>query len=187
MRPKTILALVAVAFTSYFALVTFASDEAENSHSKPMKESTNVPEVVDDPESLSSEDWKKKLTAEQYRILRGAGTERPNGDVYKQFKSQSEGEYYCAGCGAHLFSSEHKFDSHCGWPSFYDPAKIESVRMKEDVTLGTRRVEVVCAECDGHLGHVFEGEGFNTPTDQRFCINGSVLEFVPNETSPEKE
>ena len=127
----------------------------------------------------TDEEWRKLLTPEQYRILRKAGTEAPNGAVYKQFKAQGEGSYHCAGCGAHLFSSKEKFDSGCGWPSFYDPAKAENVKTKKDISLGMVRVEVVCAKCDGHLGHVFEGEGFNTPTDKRYCINGVGLKFVP--------
>jgi peptide-methionine (R)-S-oxide reductase len=124
-------------------------------------------------------EWKKQLTAEQYRILRESGTERPNGTVYQEFKHQGKGRYHCAGCKALLFSSEHKFDSGCGWPSFYDPAKAENVILKKDSSLGVTRTEVVCAKCGGHLGHVFEGEGYKTPTDQRYCINGGGLVFVP--------
>jgi len=145
----------------------------------PMKENEAKPEKIERPESLSEKDWMEKLTPEQFRILRNAGTEMPNGTVYKQFKQQGEGTYYCAGCGARLFSSKHKFDSHCGWPSFWDPAEIESIEKKTDTSHGMVRTEVVCANCKGHLGHLFEGEGFDTPTDQRFCINGTVLEFVP--------
>ncbi|WAC21298.1 peptide-methionine (R)-S-oxide reductase MsrB [Luteolibacter sp. SL250] len=127
----------------------------------------------------TDEEWKKELTPEQYRILRQAGTEAANGAVYKEFKHQGEGSYHCAGCGALLFSSKEKFDSNCGWPSFYDPAKAQNVKTKKDISHGMIRVEVVCAKCDGHLGHVFEGEGFNTPTDKRYCINGGGLVFVP--------
>ena len=127
-------------------------------------------------------EWKKILTPEQYRILREAGTERPNGDVYKDFKHQGEGSYHCAGCGALLFTSKQKFDSGCGWPSFYDPAKAENVKTRTDHSLGGTRIEVICAKCDGHLGHVFEGEGFNTPTDKRYCINGGGLKYVPAAT-----
>ena len=127
----------------------------------------------------TDEQWKKELTPEQYRILRQSGTERPDGAVYEQFKKQGKGSYHCAGCGALLFTSEQKFDSHCGWPSFYDPAKAENVIIKKDFSMGMVRQEVVCAKCGGHLGHVFEGEGFSTPTDKRFCINGGGLKFVP--------
>ncbi|MFU8893002.1 MAG: peptide-methionine (R)-S-oxide reductase MsrB [Luteolibacter sp.] len=143
-------------------------------------------EVLPDPPQepagkleLTDEEWRERLTPEQYRILRQAGTERPNGQVYKEFKAQGEGAYHCAGCNALLFSSNEKFDSGCGWPSFYDPANAENVVRKIDRTLGMVRVEVVCAVCDGHLGHVFEGEGFSTPTDKRYCINGVGLKFVP--------
>ena len=127
----------------------------------------------------TDEEWRKLLTPEQYRILRKAGTEPAHGAVYKEFKQQGQGTYHCAGCGALLFSSKEKFDSGCGWPSFYDPAKAENVVTKEDLSLGMKRVEVLCAKCGGHLGHVFEGEGFSTPTDKRYCINGVGLKFVP--------
>ena len=129
----------------------------------------------------TDEEWKKQLTPEQYRILRKGGTERANGEVYKEFKHQGTGTYHCAGCNALLFSSDQKFDSGCGWPSFYDPAKAENVTLKEDSTMGMTRIEVNCAKCGGHLGHVFKGEGYNTPTDQRFCINGGGLIYVPSE------
>ncbi len=131
-------------------------------------------------------EWKKELTPEQYRILRQAGTEPANGAVYKEFKHQGKGSYHCAGCGALLFSSDQKFDSGCGWPSFYDPAKAENVVTKRDTSGGMVRIEVNCAKCGGHLGHVFEGEGFGTPTDKRYCINGVGLKFVPakEEKSP---
>ena len=140
------------------------------------------PEIPAEPAEkvvLSDAEWKHKLTPEQFHILREAGTERPHGKVYKEFKSQGKGSYHCAGCGALLFSSKEKFDSGCGWPSFYDPAKAENVRTRTDTTLGMTRTEVLCAKCDGHLGHVFEGEGFATPTDKRYCINGGGLTFVP--------
>lgn len=138
----------------------------------------------------SEAEWRKELSAEQYHILREAGTERPNGAVYHEFKKQGAGSYHCAGCGALLFSSKQKFDSGCGWPSFYAPENARNVKTKTDLSLGMRRVEVICARCDGHLGHVFEGEGFDTPTDQRYCINGGGLVYVPaeaKEDSPASE
>jgi peptide-methionine (R)-S-oxide reductase len=124
-------------------------------------------------------EWRAQLTPEQYRVLREAGTERPFGPAYDEFKQQGAGTYVCAGCGAELFSSKEKFDSHCGWPSFYDPANARNVLTREDVTLGMSRTEVICAQCGGHLGHVFKGEGFPTPTDQRYCINAVSLKFDP--------
>jgi len=139
-----------------------------------------------DYSKLTEEEWKERLTPEQYYILRQAGTERANGEVYKKFKAQGGGTYYCAGCNAELFKSDTKFDSQCGWPSFYDPSKAKNVKTDVDYHLGYARTEVRCAVCDGHLGHVFEGERFTsmggnqTPTGQRYCINGTVLKFVPD-------
>lgn len=127
----------------------------------------------------TKEEWKKILSPEQYRILREAGTERANGKVYLEFKKQGAGTYYCVGCDIELFSSKEKFDSRCGWPSFFDPSKAKNITTTVDYHLGYPRTEVRCAQCDGHLGHVFTGEGFDTPTDKRYCINGTVLKFVP--------
>lgn len=127
----------------------------------------------------TEEEWRKSLSPEQYRVLRQAGTERAFGAAYEEFKKQGAGTYVCGGCGAELFSSKEKFDSHCGWPSFYDPANAKNVVTKEDVSAGMSRTEVLCAVCDGHLGHVFKGEGFPTPTDKRYCINGVSLKFIP--------
>ncbi len=148
-----------------------------------------VPKALTKEEAakLTDEEWKKRLTPEQYRILRQAGTERSNGKVYQEFKAQGGGTYSCAGCDAELFTSGEKFDSHCGWPSFYDPSKAKNVKTKIDVSGGMTRTEVLCAVCDGHLGHVFSGERFEafnggkTPTGQRYCINGGSLKFVPAE------
>jgi len=124
-------------------------------------------------------EWKNQLTPEQYHVLRQAGTERPFGKTYEEFNQQGMGAYSCAGCGAELFSSNEKFDSHCGWPSFYDPANARNVVTRDDFSLGTVRTEVLCAQCGGHLGHVFKGEGYKTPTDLRYCINGVALKFEP--------
>jgi len=126
----------------------------------------------------SDEQWRRELTPEQFHVLRQAGTERPFGPAYEEFKAQEEGTYVCGGCGATLFSSKEKFDSHCGWPSFYDPADAQNVIAREDKSTGSLRTEILCAQCGGHLGHVFKGEGYDTPTDQRYCINGVALKFV---------
>lgn len=125
----------------------------------------------------TEEEWRGLLTPEEFRILRRAGTERPNGKPYQEFKRHGEGVYFCAGCDTELFSSDKRFDSHCGWPSFFDPSKVENVKTSIDYLLGYPRTEVLCAVCDGHLGHVFSGEGFDTPTDKRYCINATVLRF----------
>lgn len=131
------------------------------------------------PVQKTDAEWRKLLTPEQYHVLREAGTERAHGKAYAEFKAQGAGTYVCGGCEAELFSSDHKFDSHCGWPSFYDPANAKNVRTRAERSFGDERVEVLCAQCGGHLGHVFKGEGFKTPTDQRYCINGVALKFVP--------
>jgi peptide-methionine (R)-S-oxide reductase len=144
-----------------------------------MQTNAELPADASGKVMLSDDQWRERLTPDQFHILREAGTERPNGEVYREFKQQGAGAYHCGGCGALLFSSQEKFDSGCGWPSFYDPAKAENVVTREDRSLGMKRIEVLCARCDGHLGHVFEGEGFATPTDKRYCINGTALRFVP--------
>ena len=146
----------------------------------PNKQKEDTEQVIEKV-VMEETEWKKKLTPEQYRILRKAGTERPFGEVYNTFKKQGIGKYVCAGCDTELFSSNEKFDSKCGWPSFYDPSKAKNVKTSVDYLLGYPRTEVLCAVCDGHLGHVFTGEGFDTPTDKRYCINGTVLKFVPNQ------
>lgn len=125
----------------------------------------------------TKEAWIDKLGKEAYHVAREAGTEAPHGQLYKDIEAQGEGIYRCAGCGAELFSSKEKFHSGCGWPSFYAPSKAKNVKILPDPD--GRRVEVRCAVCDSHLGHVFTGEGFETPTDQRYCINGIILRFHP--------
>ena len=142
---------------------------------KPKTETPAMPK----PEVVKSDDeWKKLLTVEQYEVTRQRGTERPNGAIYHEFEKQGEGTYYCVCCGAELFTSKEKFHSGCGWPSFYDSSKAKGVLEKVDNGHGMKRIETVCKRCDAHLGHVFEGEGFKTPTDRRFCINGVALKFV---------
>ncbi|MGJ8725397.1 MAG: peptide-methionine (R)-S-oxide reductase MsrB [Roseibacillus sp.] len=185
MTTKTLLTSLALGLT--FAVGgLFLSEQAWADKEPVMEVVTEKPTEPTKNIVKSDEEWKKELTPEQYRILREAGTERAFGKVYKEFKEQGAGTYICVGCNTELFSSNEKFDSQCGWPSFYDPSKNENVKAVPDVSGGMVRTEVRCAKCDGHLGHIFEGEGFDTPTDQRYCINGSVLRFVPHEVH-EKE
>lgn len=122
----------------------------------------------------SNDEWKEKLTPEQYRVLREKGTEAPFSGEYDSVFDP--GTYSCAACGTELFDSEKKFDAHCGWPSFYD-AKPGAVEFHRDDSHGMSRTEVTCTTCGGHLGHVFEGEGLGVPTDQRYCINSVSLKF----------
>lgn len=173
---------LALIFTlALFALVSCDANGRKSAVMDPSPQSTQQISEPSGKVNKSEDEWRQLLSAEQYHILREAGTERPNGRAYKEFKQQGAGNYHCAGCSALLFSSKEKFESGCGWPSFYDPAKAENVETRTDSSLGMTRVEVLCARCGGHLGHVFTGEGFDTPTDRRYCINGGGLRFVPNE------
>jgi peptide-methionine (R)-S-oxide reductase len=129
--------------------------------------------------SRTDEEWRRQLSPEEYHVLREAGTERPFTGEYTD--SKTVGVYSCRACGAELFSSETKFESHCGWPSYYAPLAEDRVQYIEDRSFGMRRVEVRCARCGSHLGHVFEGEGYPTPTDQRYCINSISLRREPKE------
>ncbi|WP_028922879.1 peptide-methionine (R)-S-oxide reductase MsrB [Pseudonocardia acaciae] len=137
-------------------------------------ETGTAPEVVH-----SEQEWRERLSPEEYRVLRQAGTERPFTGEYVDTKTV--GVYACRACGAELFRSETKFESHCGWPSFFTPLAGEAVIERTDDSLGMTRTEVLCARCHGHLGHVFAGEGYDTPTDLRYCINSVSLTLVPEE------
>ncbi|GLJ24859.1 hypothetical protein SUGI_0475410 [Cryptomeria japonica] len=122
----------------------------------------------------SEDEWRAILSPEQFRILRQKGTEFPNTGEYNKF--YGEGTYTCGGCGTPLYKSSTKFDSGCGWPAFFEglPGAIKRTSDPDG-----RRVEITCAACGGHLGHVFKGEGFPTPTDERHCVNSISIKFTP--------
>ncbi|WP_295628329.1 peptide-methionine (R)-S-oxide reductase MsrB [uncultured Corynebacterium sp.] len=123
--------------------------------------------------NLSDDEWRARLNPDEFRVLRQAGTEAPFVGEYTD--TETEGVYSCRACGAELFRSTEKFHSHCGWPSFFSPLAGDAIIERVDDSLGMRRTEVVCAQCESHLGHVFTGEGYPTPTDQRYCINSISL------------
>ncbi len=130
--------------------------------------------MTDDPKNISEAEWRERLTPEQYHVLREAGTERAfTGQYDKHFE---EGTYTCAGCGTVLFESDAKYNSGCGWPAFTKPAQGEKVEERRDTTHGMIRTEVLCAECGGHLGHVFP-DGPPDEGGMRYCINSLSLDF----------
>lgn len=129
---------------------------------------------------LTDEQWRERLSPDEYEVLRRSGTEEPFTGEYTD--TETVGVYSCRACGAELFTSTEKFHSHCGWPSFFAPLAEDRVRYLDDNSIpGRPRTEVRCARCDSHLGHVFEGEGYQTPADLRYCINSICLTLKPTD------
>ncbi len=146
--------------------------------SSPTATQTGKPPMNDsntDFSKLNDEDWKARLTPDEYRVLRQKGTERPFSSEFETL--WDSGTYVCKGCGSELFHSSTKFDAGCGWPSFYQGISKDRIREIADYSHGMIRTEVVCAKCGGHLGHVFN-DGYGQPTGLRYCINGISLGFV---------
>ncbi|MGH3651697.1 peptide-methionine (R)-S-oxide reductase MsrB [Glutamicibacter sp.] len=143
------------------------NDESVNQSAQP----------ADDAAARSDVQWQQILSSEEFRVLRQAGTERPFTGEY--WDTTTEGVYSCRACGSELFASTTKFDAGCGWPSFFAPLAEDRVRYISDESMGMKRVEVRCGNCDSHMGHVFEGEGFKTPTDLRYCMNSLSLTLRP--------
>jgi peptide-methionine (R)-S-oxide reductase len=144
---------------------------------------TNSSTMISYPDQRTPEEWRAVLTPAQFRILREKGTEPPNSGEYNKHYPSS-GTYHCAGCNAPLYKAQHKFSSGCGWPAYFDCIP-GAVARHEDRSHGMVRTEIVCANCGGHLGHVFKGEGFPTPTDERHCVNSISLRFSEEEEAGE--
>lgn len=133
--------------------------------------------MSDFPVNKTEAQWREELSPEEFQVLREAGTEAPFMGEYTD--TETEGVYRCRACNAELFRSDHKFHSGCGWPSFFTPLAKDAVIEISDRSLGMLRTEIRCAKCNSHLGHVFEGEGYGTPTDLRYCINSISLKLEP--------
>lgn len=133
--------------------------------------------MSDFPVNKTEAQWREELSPEEFQVLREAGTEAPFMGEYTD--TETEGVYRCRACNAELFRSDHKFHSGCGWPSFFTPLAKDAVIEISDRSLGMLRTEIRCANCNSHLGHVFEGEGYGTPTDLRYCINSISLKLEP--------
>lgn len=126
---------------------------------------------------LSDDQWRQRLSPAEFQVLREGGTEAPYTGEYTDHTAT--GVYSCRACGAELFRSTTKFSAHCGWPAFFSPLAADRIIERDDFSFGMHRVEVLCANCESHLGHVFAGEGYATPTDLRYCINSICLDFTP--------
>lgn len=151
------------------------SAETSRKETAQKEQKSTMSETAENTEKVvkSEEEWRKELSPEQYNVLREHGTERAFTGKYWNHKE--DGSYVCAGCGQVLFTSTTKFDSGCGWPSFFDSISPEKITKRDDNSYGMHRIEVLCSKCGGHLGHVFE-DGPN-PTGLRYCINSASLDF----------
>jgi peptide-methionine (R)-S-oxide reductase len=165
---------------SYILVIACVGGHAQNQQSAKGHENNPYYSTTDTTKlKVSNVEWKKVLSADLYAVAREKNTEKPFTGKY--WKSNTKGTYYCAACGNLLFRSDTKFASSCGWPSFYEPVRVTSVKYIEDHSHGMERTEVVCGRCDAHLGHIFDDGP--PPTYKRFCMNAVSLDFAPTETS----
>jgi methionine-R-sulfoxide reductase len=163
--------------------LTFGFYSCQTAEQKNTPTTDNKKSTMDTSINKTEEEWKKQLTPEQYHVLREKGTERPGTGEFNDHKEK--GVYVCAGCGTELFTSEQKFDSHCGWPSFDNNiAGGDRVKQVKDLSFGMVRTEIVCAKCGGHLGHIFDDGP--TATGQRYCVNSLSLGFKPDKEAKTK-
>ena len=151
-------------------IFTISSCNAQTKNPENMNNDKNINEKV----TKTEEEWRKELSPEQYRILREKGTEAPYSGKYNKHKAK--GTYVCAACKNVLFKSDTKFDSGCGWPAFYAAAAKDNIITKKDVSFGMERIEIMCAKCGGHLGHIFDDGP--EPTGLRYCVNSVSIEFI---------
>ena len=174
---KTIFPIICMTLLAYGCSYGQQSPPKEKGNKTMEDQQTPRPAVYDrnstEKVQLSNEEWKKVLNPEVYYIARQKGTERPWTSRFEGFKEK--GTYYCAACGNPLFMSDTKFESGCGWPSFYEPISKKSIIYAPDNSHGMQRTEVMCGRCDAHLGHVFDDGP--PPTGLRYCINGVILDF----------
>jgi len=171
------LSIISIASLSiYFNYADSTTLAKINNFSKPDSTKHNG-ENMSDKVIKSDEEWKEELSPEEYRILREKGTERAFTGKY--WDNKDLGTYICAGCGKELFESDTKFDSGCGWPSYFEPIDSARIIYKDDSSYGMKRTEVMCAKCDGHLGHVFDDGP--PPTGLRYCINSGSMKFIKKE------
>lgn len=168
MKMNRILFLTAILMN--FAVVSLLAQTKP----KPKSASSNTQQKMDDKVVKTDEEWRKILTPEQYEVLREKGTERAF--TGKLYKVKDKGMYVCGGCGADLFTSDQKYDSGCGWPSFYDSVDKTKIKTTVDTSHGMVRTEITCARCDGHLGHIFD-DGPKDKTGLRYCVNSLSLGF----------